>query len=166
MTVACDQIVAEPHGALPEFLAELDVVGYNYVGRWRDRREKYYSIDRHDFPKRRFIGTENGAMPSFIPGESTAHRVRARVKPAHRGRAIAAIHPGLRLRERRLHVDRNRLPRRGSMAVQVVALRGDRQLRISQGRLLLLQEPLDQGARPAPFAALELGRERKARLFR
>jgi beta-galactosidase len=70
VTVACDQIVAEPNGALPEFLAELDVVGYNYVGRWRDRREKFYSIDRHDFPQRRFIGTENGAMPSFIPGSS------------------------------------------------------------------------------------------------
>jgi len=70
VTVACDQIVAEPHGALPEFLAALDVVGYNYVGRWRDRREKFYSIDRHDFPQRRFIGTENGAMPSFIPGRS------------------------------------------------------------------------------------------------
>jgi beta-galactosidase len=72
VTVACDQIVAEPHGALPEFLAELDVVGYNYVGRWRDRREKFYSIDRHDFPQRRFIGTENGAMPSFIPGRSNS----------------------------------------------------------------------------------------------
>ena len=70
VTVACDQIVAEPHGALPQFLAALDVVGYNYVGRWRDRREKYYSIDRHDFPQRRFIGTENGAMPSFIQGRS------------------------------------------------------------------------------------------------
>src|ERR1019366_5674983 len=38
VTVACDQIAAEPHFALPQFLAELDVVGYNYVGRWRDRR--------------------------------------------------------------------------------------------------------------------------------
>ena len=72
VTVACDQIVAEPRGALPEFLAGLDVVGYNYVGRWRDRREKLYSIDRHDFPRRRFIGTENGAMPSFNPGASTS----------------------------------------------------------------------------------------------
>jgi beta-galactosidase len=77
VTVACDQIVAEPRAALPEFLAELDVVGYNYVGRWRDRREKFYSIDRHDFPQRRFIGTENGAMPSFIPGGSaTASQFR------------------------------------------------------------------------------------------
>jgi beta-galactosidase len=68
VTVACDRIAAEPTAALPQFLAELDVVGYNYAGRWRDRREKYYSIDRHDFPQRRFIGTENGSMPSFMPG--------------------------------------------------------------------------------------------------
>jgi beta-galactosidase len=72
VTVACDQIAAEPHSALPEFLAELDVVGYNYVNRWRDRRDKYYSIDRHDFPQRRFVGTENGSMPSFHPGRSTS----------------------------------------------------------------------------------------------
>jgi beta-galactosidase len=72
VTVACDQIAAEPRGALPEFLAELDVVGYNYVGRWRDRREKLYSIDRQAFPRRRFIGTENGAMPSFYPGASAS----------------------------------------------------------------------------------------------
>ena len=112
VTVACDQIVAEPRAALPEFLAQLDVVGYNYVGRWRDRREKFYSIDRHDFPQRRFIGTENGAMPSFIPGSNpTASEFRPRVQPAHRGRAVAAIHPGLRLRMRRLYVDRRRLPR-------------------------------------------------------
>jgi beta-galactosidase len=37
-------------------------VGYNYVDRWRDRREKYYSIDRHAFPQRRFVGTESEAM--------------------------------------------------------------------------------------------------------
>ena len=72
VTVACDQIVAEPHAALPEFLAELDVVGYNYVDRWRERRELYYSLDREAFPKRRFIGTENGAMPSYHPSTNTA----------------------------------------------------------------------------------------------
>ncbi len=52
VTVACDQIAAEPHGALPESLVEQDVEGYNYVDRWRDRREKFYSIDRHQFPNR------------------------------------------------------------------------------------------------------------------
>jgi len=62
VTVACDGIAADPGGTLPEFLAEQDVVGYNYVDRWRDRREKFYSIDRHQFPSRRFIGTESVAL--------------------------------------------------------------------------------------------------------
>jgi beta-galactosidase len=62
ITVACDQITAEPKPALPEFLAKLDVVGYNYVDRWRDRREKFYSIDRLAYPNRRFIGTETSTL--------------------------------------------------------------------------------------------------------
>jgi beta-galactosidase len=62
VTAACDQIAAEPKAALPEFLEKLDVVGYNYVDRWRDRREKFYSIDRHAYPNRRFIGTETSAI--------------------------------------------------------------------------------------------------------
>jgi len=62
VTVACDGIAADPSGTLPEFLEEQDVVGYNYVDRWRDRREKFYSIDRHQFPNRRFIGTESVAL--------------------------------------------------------------------------------------------------------
>jgi len=61
-TVACDQIAAEPKAALPEFLEKLDVVGYNYVDRWRDRREKFYAIDRHAYPARRFIGTETSSI--------------------------------------------------------------------------------------------------------
>jgi beta-galactosidase len=70
VTAGCDHIHSEPHSeaASPEFLALLDVVGYNYVDRWRDRREKYYSIDRHEFPQRRFIGTESEAMDG-IRGE-------------------------------------------------------------------------------------------------
>jgi len=62
VTSACDQIAAEPKAAPAEFLEMLDVVGYNYVDRWRDRREKYYSIDRHAYPQRRFIGTESSGM--------------------------------------------------------------------------------------------------------
>ncbi|MGA7286696.1 MAG: sugar-binding domain-containing protein, partial [Terriglobales bacterium] len=64
VTAGCDHIHSEPasEAATPEFLALLDVVGYNYVDRWRDRREKYYSIDRHAFPQRRFVGTESEAM--------------------------------------------------------------------------------------------------------
>lgn len=71
VTVACDNIAAEPKPALPGFLEKLDVVGYNYVDRWRDRREKFYSIDRHDFPSRKFIGTESPAMG----GARGAHRL-------------------------------------------------------------------------------------------
>jgi beta-galactosidase len=64
VTAGCDHIHSEPasEAASPEFLALLDVVGYNYVDRWRDRKEKYYSIDRHAFPRRRFVGTESEAM--------------------------------------------------------------------------------------------------------
>jgi beta-galactosidase len=64
VTAGCDHIHSEPasEAATPEFLALLDVVGYNYADRWRDRREKYYSIDRRAFPQRRFIGTESEAM--------------------------------------------------------------------------------------------------------
>ena len=64
ITAACDQIAADPKAAPEDFLDKLDVVGYNYVDRWHDRREKYYSIDRHDYPRRRFIGTESSALRS------------------------------------------------------------------------------------------------------
>jgi beta-galactosidase len=60
--VGCDRIAAEPDAVPQKFLNLLDVVGYNYVDRWRDRYEKYYSIDRQAFPKRKFIGTENGSL--------------------------------------------------------------------------------------------------------
>jgi beta-galactosidase len=62
ITVACDRIASEPGSALPAFLEELDIVGYNYVDRWRDRREKFYSVDRHQYPQRRFIGTESPTL--------------------------------------------------------------------------------------------------------
>jgi beta-galactosidase len=64
VTVACDRIASEPLSSRvrPEFLAELDVVGYNYVDRWRRRADLYYSIDRAAYPRRRFIGTESDGM--------------------------------------------------------------------------------------------------------
>jgi beta-galactosidase len=59
VTVACDHIAAEPRETTAGFLKLLDVVGYNYVDRWRLRTETYYSDDRHNFPNRKFIGSEN-----------------------------------------------------------------------------------------------------------
>jgi beta-galactosidase len=62
ITVACDRIASDPRSASPAFLEELDIVGYNYVDRWRDRREKFYSVDRQQYPQRRFIGTESPTL--------------------------------------------------------------------------------------------------------
>jgi beta-galactosidase len=64
VTAACDHIASEPEATPESFLDLLDVVGYNYVDRWGKRRERYYSSDRHDHPKRVFIGTENVNMIS------------------------------------------------------------------------------------------------------
>jgi beta-galactosidase len=86
VTAGCDRIASEPptNTARPEFLALLDIVGYNYVDRWRDRADKYYSIDREAFPQRRFIGTESSGMGSirgdfrglFADGTAPANRRR------------------------------------------------------------------------------------------
>jgi beta-galactosidase len=61
ITQGCDQIAAEPKAATDDFLNELDVVGYNYVGRWRERAETFYDIDKYLHPDWCLIGTENGA---------------------------------------------------------------------------------------------------------
>ena len=66
VTSACDNIAAAgPARARREFENELDVVGYNYVGRWRERAETLYDEDRHLFPKRRFCGSENPSVGGF-----------------------------------------------------------------------------------------------------
>lgn len=59
VTVACDNIEAEPIPAYQEFLDALDIVGYNYVDRWRTRTETFYADDRHLHPNRAIIGAEN-----------------------------------------------------------------------------------------------------------
>lgn len=62
VTQANDQICAEPRAARIEFLEELDVVGYNYVGRWRTRAETLYDDDKRAYPHWCMIGTENGGL--------------------------------------------------------------------------------------------------------
>ncbi|MCX6333523.1 MAG: DUF4982 domain-containing protein [Bacteroidia bacterium] len=59
VTQANDRIAAGDGPAKLPFLEMLDIVGYNYVDRWFERRELYYSIDRHDHPEWKMIGTEN-----------------------------------------------------------------------------------------------------------
>lgn len=60
ITQANDQICSEPYPAKVEFLKELDVVGYNYVGRWRNRAETFYDEDKRAYPDWCMTGTENG----------------------------------------------------------------------------------------------------------
>ena len=62
VTAGCDQIAAEPRPAPVEFLGQLDVVGYNYADRWRERKELYYSVDKAAHPNWRMIGTESSGM--------------------------------------------------------------------------------------------------------
>ena len=60
VTAACDCIASAGSGrTLRTFENALDVVGYNYVGRWRERAETFYEEDHKEFPKRRMIGSEN-----------------------------------------------------------------------------------------------------------
>jgi beta-galactosidase len=64
VTVANDRIADVEYPTKPAFLEEEDIVGYNYVDRWLNRRELYYSIDKMEHPDWKMIGTENGAIPS------------------------------------------------------------------------------------------------------
>jgi beta-galactosidase len=59
VTQANDRIAAGDGPAKLPFLEMLDIVGYNYVDRWFQRRELYYSIDKYDHPDWKMIGTEN-----------------------------------------------------------------------------------------------------------
>jgi beta-galactosidase len=69
VTLACDNIAADGGSTTLAFLKELDIVGYNYVDRWHERRELYYDIDRHDHPDWKMTGTESGSNSGVIRGE-------------------------------------------------------------------------------------------------
>jgi beta-galactosidase len=69
VVLACDFIAAEPRAARPEFLNELDVVGYNYVDRWRTRAETFYEDDRRNHPEWCIIGSENGGVRGSVRGQ-------------------------------------------------------------------------------------------------
>lgn len=59
VTTGNDNIAADNGSAKIPFLNMLDIVGYNYVDRWHERRELFYSIDRHDHPEWKMVGTES-----------------------------------------------------------------------------------------------------------
>ena len=69
VTSALDNIAADGGATTLPFMEALDIVGYNYVDRWHERRELYYSIDRHDHPDWKMIGTESGSNSGVTRGE-------------------------------------------------------------------------------------------------
>jgi beta-galactosidase len=75
VTSACDN-VHSTHPTRPDFLAALDIAGYNYVDRWGVHREIYFSDDREQYPQRKFLGTEDvcvgGVRGSYFSSNSTA----------------------------------------------------------------------------------------------
>jgi beta-galactosidase len=62
VTTGNDHIYADDGATTVEFLELLDVVGYNYVDRWHERRELYATQDRHAHPDWKMIGTESGPV--------------------------------------------------------------------------------------------------------
>ena len=69
VTAGLDNIAADGGSTSLEFMEMLDIVGYNYVDRWHERRELYYSIDRHDHPDWKMIGTESISNSGGVRGE-------------------------------------------------------------------------------------------------
>jgi beta-galactosidase len=69
VTLACDNIAADGGSTTLAFLKGLDIVGYNYVDRWHERRELFYSLDRQAHPDWKMIGTESVSNSGGIRGE-------------------------------------------------------------------------------------------------
>jgi beta-galactosidase len=82
VTTGNDHIYADDGATTLAFLELLDVVGYNYVDRWHERRELYATQDRHAHPDWRMIGTESGAVWG-TRGEYSLGRDPARPQPTY-----------------------------------------------------------------------------------
>jgi beta-galactosidase len=81
VTTGNDQIHADGHPALVDFLSAEDVVGYNYVDRWHERRELFAEQDRHDHPGWKMIGTESGSVFQSFDGRVSLGNDPAVVRP-------------------------------------------------------------------------------------
>jgi beta-galactosidase len=64
VTMGLDHMASDPPSGRTraDLLAQLDIVGYNYVSRWGAQAERYYAIDREAHPDWRVIGTEHPSM--------------------------------------------------------------------------------------------------------
>ena len=82
VTSACDHM-SSPTPTLPEFAALLDVVGYNYVDRWGELKERCYADDRHRFPGRKMIGSENSSIGGIRGDYSLTQSAHSWYSPYH-----------------------------------------------------------------------------------
>jgi beta-galactosidase len=62
VTTGNDKIAADSTPATLDFLNAEDVVGYNYVDRWHERRELFAEPDRQAHPEWKMVGTESGSI--------------------------------------------------------------------------------------------------------
>lgn len=88
ITQANDQIQAEPVSTTEEFMNVLDLVGYNYVDRWRTRAETMYDDDRRAHPEWCIIGTENRGYPCIRAEYSEKSRYPYQVVPVGAGKLL------------------------------------------------------------------------------
>ncbi len=89
VTVGCDNIAADDNPARIEFLELLDIVGYNYVDRWHERRELFYSIDHHNHPEWKMVGTESVSIGG-IRGDYNFGKDTSKIYPNYNTRMIRA----------------------------------------------------------------------------
>ena len=81
VTTGNDHIFADDGPATVEFLSTEDVVGYNYVDRWHQRRELFAEPDRHDHPGWKMIGTESVSAINASGGRYSLGDDSAVVRP-------------------------------------------------------------------------------------
>ena len=81
VTTGNDKIAADSTPATLAFLSELDIVGYNYVDRWHERRELFASKDRHEHPDWKMIGTESGTIFQSFDERYSLGDDRTKIQP-------------------------------------------------------------------------------------
>ncbi len=88
VTTANDDIAADNGATKIPFMDAEDIVGYNYVDRWHERRELFYGLDHYDHPAWKMIGTESESLRN--PPEYSLGADMGKVRPNYPGGMIRA----------------------------------------------------------------------------
>lgn len=91
-TMACDNIKADTYRTTDDFLKTLDVISVNYVNRWHIHAETAYAWERHRYPTKILLGSENASIGGVrgdyrlkaVPGKWWASPYFSRmIRPEH-----------------------------------------------------------------------------------